>query len=324
MKKLSIVVPMYNVAEYVINAAKSIDEQAHNLLEVVAVDDGSTDNSLGVFLENLTNVDVVVVRQANLGLSAARNAGILAASGTYILFLDADDFLLPASVENILKIISIDTPDLIYGRMKLWTPNLGVRNIKQYEYKLPECRMDRIEYILGSLPDSSWNAVRCICKRNFLQENELFFIEGILCEDVPWTLAVLDTANVMCFLEEPFYAYFNRRPGSITNCLSSKKIIDLNKIVLGKLQQYANRPRICTLLIWQSFIYISEYCLFSKQDRRRIYKSYKNVMPYYRKSMVFMHRFMGLIFGRLLLYFVSTWMFAVRRIYRIFAKIRPS
>ena len=106
-KIISIVIPMYNVANYVERAIKSIVGQAFDGLEVVVVDDGSEDNSLEIALSHLQNCDVVTVVQENAGLSAARNSGILAASGKYILFLDADDFIAAVKKLNALLFQSL-------------------------------------------------------------------------------------------------------------------------------------------------------------------------------------------------------------------------
>jgi len=324
MKKLSVVVPIYNVSDYVAKAAQCLAEQAHELLEVIAVDDGSTDGSLDVFLQNMIGVDVVAISQKNSGLSSARNAGIQVATSEYILFLDADDFLLPNAVENILGLLECESPDVIFGRYLMWTPHSGFRKAKPYNYNPPQCKQKRMEYILCDLPDPSWNAWRYICRRDFILNNELFFIEGILCEDVPWTLSVLEIADTIKFLQEPFYAYYHRRPGSIMNSANPQMLVDLNGIVTNKLQKYNCSPKLCTMLVRQSFFYISEYCLFAKQDRPMVFASYQSVIPLYKKSQVIFHSIVGLFSFSIWLYLVSLGLFTVRCLYRIFTRLKYS
>jgi len=313
MKKLSVIIPLYNVENYVAKAANSIASQAFDGLEVIVIDDGSTDNSLDVCMEHLGSVDTVIIQQENLGLSCARNAGIQASSGQYILFLDSDDFLLPNAFENILHLLESKTPDVLFGRYLLWAPSKGLWGSNPYEFIPPENHHNRTEYILCDLPDPSWNAWRYICRSDFIKKRKIFFEDGMLCEDVPWTLDLLEQADSLSFLQEPFYAYYHRRSNSIMNTLNSQRIIDLNNIVGIRLLLYKDRPAIYKKLVWQSFFYINEYCLFKRKDRKIIWDSYKKILPLYRNSVAFTHRVTGLFQNHILFHLLSVMMFAIRQ-----------
>jgi len=133
MKKLSVIIPLYNVRDYVSRAAISIASQAFPGLEVVVVDDGSTDDSQAEFISYLNGIDVVAIRQENAGPGAARNAGIYASSGEYIMFMDSDDFLLPDAFKNILEALETGKPDILFGMYLRWVSDQGLLKGASYD-----------------------------------------------------------------------------------------------------------------------------------------------------------------------------------------------
>ena len=318
--KLSIVVPMYNVAEYVHKTAESIIGQNFDGLEVILIDDGSTDNSLEICKNLLAGVNTVTIRQENTGLSGARNAGIWAATGDYVLLLDGDDFLLPNALELVCNLLENTRPDVLFGRYLRWSPATGFSKNTPYDFRPPSDPKRRTEYILGALPEPTWNAWRYVCRRDFLIDNGLFFERNILCEDVPWTLKLLETAKTIEFLQEPFYGYYHRRPQSIMNQLNPKRLVDLNASVKALVAEYADRPAICTQLVWQSFLYINEYCVFRGQERRLVWERYCCVLPMYGYSESRLHRMVGKCSNSVLFYCLSVGLFfakCVRKVWRL-------
>jgi len=313
-KKLSVIIPMFNVADCVARAARSIAVQQSDKLEIVLVDDGSVDDSLQVCMENLYCTDVVVIKQPNKGLSGARNAGIWASSGEYVLFLDADDFLLPNAIVNICTLLESSQPDVLFGRYLRWSPEGGFYKSKPYNYQPPNDPTLHVEYILDALPEPSWNAWRYVCRRRFLIEYDLFFEQGLFCEDIPWTLALLNKASSIEFLQEPFYAYFHRRPQSILFSMNTKRFIDLNHSVSVLLREYANQPAICRQLVWQSFLYINEYCQFGRDDRKLLLDSYRMVLPLYTHSTVKLHHIAGKCSNQILMYLMSIVLFLIKHV----------
>lgn len=122
MKKISIVVPIYNVEKYVKKCIESLIKQTYKNIEIILVDDGSTDNSVGI-IDEYANKDprVVAIHQENKGVSAARNAGLKVARGEYIGFVDPDDYVDCQMYEVMVNKLQTGFADLaVCGYLKVW------------------------------------------------------------------------------------------------------------------------------------------------------------------------------------------------------------
>ena len=290
MKKLSVIIPLFNVEKYISLATESIVSQAFNGLEIVAVDDGSTDNSYEVCLKGLAGLDVIGIKQQNTGPGGARNTALKIATGEYILFLDGDDFLLPGAFENILNNLDKHKPDVLFGRYLKWMQGRGFLRSKIYDCYLPSDPKRRTEYILGELPELSWNIWRYVCRRDIIIDNSIFFHESAYCQDMPWVLELLETAETITYMPEPFYVYNYRRRNSITNTFSPKRFIDRNDLIAEMLDKYKNRPKLCYAIVHQAFLYINEYHLLNRQDKKAVYDSYKGILPQFKLSDSIIHK----------------------------------
>jgi len=320
------------VATYAQQVAESITKQAFDGLEVILVDDGSTDNSLECFKNYFKGIDVTCIRQENTGPGGARNAGINVSAGRYLLFLDGDDFLLPGAINNINEVLCVEQPDVIFGRYLRWVETKGylpAKNLSASDFIRPANNANLIEYILTVFPEMSWNSAwRFICKREFILKHEVFFHDTMYCEDMKWVLELLDAVERhngdIEFLKEPFYGYNYRRYGSIMNGTSPKHVIDLAIIAKEALDRYSHRATVCRELIWQVFYYINEYCTFSKADRIRIFKVYKPLFPLFRLSGRLGYTFVGLFRHKTMFYFLSLCLYAIKSTRRRFLYGNPT
>lgn len=102
--KISVIVPLYNVEKYIINCISSLTNQTYQNIEIILIDDGSTDNS-GRICKKLAQEDhrIIYLRKENGGVSSARNLGLQYATGSYIGFVDSDDYISKTMYENLLK-----------------------------------------------------------------------------------------------------------------------------------------------------------------------------------------------------------------------------
>ncbi len=111
---VSVIIPAYNAAPWIGASIRSVTEQTTTDLEVIVVNDGSTD-ATGALARSFPDPRVRILDQANAGVSAARNAGIRAARGSFISFLDADDAMLPSNLETKLSALNRESVDWVYG-----------------------------------------------------------------------------------------------------------------------------------------------------------------------------------------------------------------
>ncbi len=213
---LSIVVPTYNVEKYLANCLESLVKQniAFDTYEIIIINDGSTDESARIaeLYKNTYNT-IRVIHQENAGLSAARNAGISAAKGKYIYFIDSDDYI----ATNTLKLVldTLETHDLdMLGLDIIETASLDVTASKNAsELNSKDAKVtDGVTYIAHNnyLNNAWWYVIRLA----FLKETQLIFPEGRLVEDANFTAKLIVAANKFGWLPLDFYRYF-MRPNSI-------------------------------------------------------------------------------------------------------------
>ena len=252
--KLSIIVPIYNVAPYLRKCVDSLITQDISDYEIILVDDGSTDNS-GAIADELVDafrlsplasrLEMRVIHQLNAGLSAARNTGIVAAQGNYILFVDSDDYLQPNTLGTVLNQAERDNLDVLRFRYQ---------NVKESgEVFVPHegMKTDYNDYSsnptdgLSFLNERMW--VQCYVVQ-FLVKTEIvrqeLFTPGIYFEDTDWTPRMLLRAQRVASTDLVVYNYLWRE-GSIT--LSQKDINKMRKqlqdklALIGKLNMLGNR-----------------------------------------------------------------------------------
>ena len=207
---LSIVIPAFNCAEWLARSVGSAFLFADAAVEVVVVDDGSTDATRQVLAGlQQTHPTLRVLTQANAGLSAARNAGIAQATGTHIVLLDADDELapmrqMPALLDDV-DMLRFGIEELtIDGKVFHHVESTAVQTGTDYLAAAFKC---------GQLYAPSWSF---IYRRGFLVEQGLRFAPGLLHEDMLFTVEALMAAQRFKAVPDIGYRYF-RRPGSITD-----------------------------------------------------------------------------------------------------------
>jgi CDP-glycerol glycerophosphotransferase len=209
---LSMVVPIYNVAPYLRDCLSSIATQAHRDLEVVLVDDGSTDSSGEIAAEwAARDPRFRLVTQPNQGLGAARNTGVEHASGDYLMFVDSDDVLPSYAAELLVSTVEQTGSDFAAGNAFRLNQK-GVRpsplhrapfartQLRTHVSRRPELLSDR----------TAWNKV---FRREFWDSRELRFPEGVLYEDIPVIVPAHVLARSVDVVELPVYYWREREAG---------------------------------------------------------------------------------------------------------------
>lgn len=207
---ISIIVPVYNVENYIKECFFSVAEQLYSgPMECLFIDDCGTDNSIKI-LKGLIEmykgpIDMKLLHhEENKGLSAARNTGIRNAKGDYIFLLDSDDYLYPHTIESLASVaINEQEPDMIQGSYNCTSPNL--ENMYKYNYCVLKGQPCIAKHFLQN--KLCCMATNELINRKMLNKNQLFFKEGILHEDYLWSFEFFHMAAKVVSIPEATYFY---------------------------------------------------------------------------------------------------------------------
>ena len=238
--KVSIIIPVYNVSDYIEGCISSVMRQTYTNIECIIVDDATPDDSIEKCKRLIANYQgsinfEIIHQEKNRGQSAARNKGIDLATGEYVYFLDSDDEITPDCIEKLMAPLMKDpTIEMAEGNF-VWIKKAGEfpkpvidipvpeGDYKTYE-NVRECYLaDRMPYV--------WNK---LIRKSFLNQNQLIFKEGILWEDVLWLHFFAKKLRHIYLLPDVTYLYY-RRPHSTTTGLAREEKIKHYAIVYDEI-----------------------------------------------------------------------------------------
>ena len=215
---VSVIVPVYNVEAYIAECLCSVQDQTFANFEVIAVNDGSTDDSL-LILQEFAKEDArfKVINQQNAGQSAARNAGMKVATGKYIFFLDSDDFLAPDALEKVVALAQATDADIVVYDYYLFDTQTG--NTGFYRDQQLFKRLDGFTLTMREAPQllqfvGVWDR---LFKREFLELHNFQFPEGRLYEDHLFCVETELKANKIVLKADHLYYWRQNVKGSTTN-----------------------------------------------------------------------------------------------------------
>lgn len=222
---ISVIVPVYRVEEYLERCVKSILSQTYKNLEVILVDDGSPDQCPAI-CDACAEKDarVKVIHQENKGLSGARNAGINAASGEYLAFVDSDDYVSPHFIEELYQLLQ-DTGCAIGQCRFSYVKGEGLVEEGDSAFCIY-----RGESLMEQLYGPEEKATCFVVAWNKLYRAELFketgirYPEGRIHEDEATTYRLFHEAKKLAFLDRALYGYYTENGGSITSVFSAKRL----------------------------------------------------------------------------------------------------
>lgn len=221
---VSIIVPVYNVEKYIQQCLYSLLNQDFKDIEIIAINDGSTDNSLAI-LNEINDARLVILTQENQGQSSARNFGLKHARGEYILFVDADDYLELNTVGKLVEELSESKLELIRFGARAFNDDVNFDIVKgQYDFSsaFVERKVYKKDEFLIQLK-KAYSASPClyIVKRSILIDHAIVFENAILHEDELFSLRVFLNVNYAGYINETFY---NRRYRSGSVMTTAKNI----------------------------------------------------------------------------------------------------
>lgn len=288
--KISFIIPVYKVEDYLRHCVNSITAQSYQEIEVILVDDGSPDRCPELCDELAANDNrIVALHKKNGGLSDARNAGIKKSTGDYVVFVDGDDFWIRN--DSLMKLVAIasEHKDLDFigfncnyyypdsNKMTAWVP---------YADELAK-PTDKNKVTVALVENGTFPMSACLklIKRDFLVDNELFFKKGQIAEDIPWFINVLDVTSKCCFVNYYIYGYRQNVTGSITKTGGRKSfdsLFDIFKTELTKICQRSFNEKakyaIKSFLAYE-FCILLTYKGIDKVTRKELFE-YKNVLNY--------------------------------------------
>lgn len=283
---VSIIIPIYNIEKNVEKCIDSVINQTYKDLEIILVDDGSTDSS-GMICDNYGMADsrIHVVHQANAGLSAARNKGIDLCKGSYIFFLDGDDWIDVTCIQKLLKLslqYNADITDCNCYECYYYESLPLVSNPKVEV-------MDKIEaqkalLYLTKLRVNAWGK---LYKKEIF--NDIRFPEGKLFEDQFPSFLAISTANTIIKTNEPLYAYVRRNDSILQTKYTSKNMdaIQQNELLVNYVSlNYPSLKKAAeSRLLWES-LYIIVH-IDSCKKHPNDYSKCKKYIERYRRKFLF-------------------------------------
>ncbi|WP_022757258.1 glycosyltransferase family 2 protein [Butyrivibrio fibrisolvens] len=229
---VSVIVPIYNVEDYLPKCIDSIICQTYKNIEIILVDDGSPD-SCGQICENYKKKDsrIKVIHKENGGLSDARNAGICRAKGSYYVFIDSDDYIHERMIETLVEGVVSTGADIAVCSFK---------NVKEDEiidihsgintgsYKLISEDIDRLSYFYGDKYTEFTVAWNKIYPASFFKE--IKYPKGKIHEDEFTTYKLLELAKKIAYIDVPLYYYVSRSSSIMGEEFSLKRLHRLDAI----------------------------------------------------------------------------------------------
>lgn len=249
MAKVSIIVPIYNVQEYLCTCIESVLRQTYQDFELILVDDGSPDNCGAICDEYATKDERIrVIHQQNGGLSAARNAGLDVATGKYIYFLDGDDFIDPDLLETAATYMETGLDMLIFGYRKVFE-NSDTQEKKQNWHGQIQIlnEQERKHFLINTLLayKLGWEAWNRVYRREIIEKYELRFEDNrkIFAEDLYFCLCYCAHADAILSVDKCLYNYRIRNTsimGQEKSKLNIGRYNELGKAVLLHFQKWEN------------------------------------------------------------------------------------
>ena len=302
MPRFSVIVPVYNVEDYLEQCVQSVVSQTFRDWELVLVDDGSPDKCPKM-CDEFAALDcrIKVVHKQNGGQSSARNAGLDACSGEYVLFLDSDDFYNSDKALEVFDkaIRENDAQVLIFGCTD-FNMNTGKTIVSRTGYDLEliaeNDTQKTLHYLLSSKMIPGGPTIFCFA-RHIVTDNGISFKTGIQDEDYDFVLSVFTSCKSISAVNDPFYSYRQGRANSITGSSSIKMIYGIEYTVnkwLKETEKIGSEMIRKDVLNYLAFIYSTGYVVCGRMDRKtrkealRIMKGLKSVFKYayWRKTRI--------------------------------------
>lgn len=233
MNRVSIIMPIYNVEEYLSKCIESCLNQTFTDFELVLVNDGSTDNSLLICRDyEKRDARIRVIDKKNGGLSDARNVGMDSVNTEYVYFIDSDDFIENTCIEKCVKKLDDTKADMVIFDVYQYFMKTNTKEVvKNGLDQSVVTSLSENPQIMTLILNAAWNKMT---RLSLFRDNNIKYPVGYYYEDLGTTYKLLLKASKIAFINEPLYDYLADRPGNITQQFNMKTyhIIEMSKETL--------------------------------------------------------------------------------------------
>ncbi|WMY76478.1 glycosyltransferase [Buttiauxella selenatireducens] len=289
LMKLSIIIPCYNAADFIEECLESVLPYANSDVEIIIVNDGSTDNSNEIIIktsQRYPEKNLIVINQENAGLSAARNKGLSIASGEYISLLDSDDFYHQDFWSEIPSLLNDSTIDIIEFNADQFESEISniVEHIDCAVFAGKE-RIVSIEQLKPAFQRCKWYPWARVYKKSLFIDNGIEFPEGRLYEDMS-TVPALYLKSKCIFGINKSLIWYRFHKKSITQTFRQNDLSDLVYVATTLSDLSKERPETKAILfptVQRVFNFIkymlikNKQAIFSRQEQRKLQKA---LMPF--------------------------------------------
>lgn len=299
--KASIIIPVYQVADFIERCLLSALNQSYTNIEVILVDDCGMDNSIEIaqrIIEHHPNgaKALIVKHEKNRGLSAARNTGVEHAGGDYVYFLDSDDEMAPNSIALMMQAIGESKPDFVIADYKVVGSDVPYPPLRMLRGSISSNEQILLSYLNQDWYMMAWNK---LVKRSFLLEKGLYFKEGLIHEDNLWSFQLACLAQSAFVINDTTY-YYHVQNDSITQKPSIKNFKSYLKIIDNMTEFVEKNSRLkAHLEVYQFIERLKSYFFFrilsSAIDERFKIAAYKHLRKdTYKNALVYLskHKFL--------------------------------
>lgn len=312
---ISIIIPVYNVAEFLPECLESIIPQITPECELIVVNDGSTDASTSVIEEYKGRYPwLTFISQPNAGLSAARNTGMANAKGLYYWFLDSDDYVETHAVKTLLQAIA-DDPDVDILRFGFTLFNSDTGAATEVHTFDKQSKIDSNLYFADhELMFQAWSG---IYRAKFLEKINLIFPAGKIYEDVPFNLEAYSSHASMAVISDSLYRYriregsLLRSRGSLKKVESVQYILEVcDKIIARSAHNISDVALAVKKKLDYTYLYIDQLTALeelSDQEKWRRFKNLNHSIPLLKSDTP------GLIYSKFLLKYFPSLFYHKRR-----------
>lgn len=252
MKKVSVIIPVYNSEKYLKRCVESVLNQTYSNIEIIIINDGSTDNSKKI-LEELkeNNKNIQLLSQQNKGQSAARNLGMKVAQGEYIGFVDSDDWIHPQMYSHLVKILEDNKSDISSAQMKTVKDDKveSYKDLVDYKLEIEEQDQLLINYLFNgqNKKNGQYSAARKLFKREVLVNVK--FEEGYIYEDMLFNFEALENAQKHVVSDAIVYYYFLDNQSTMRSKFREKDfdLLVISDKIMERTKDYPHQKKLLKL-----------------------------------------------------------------------------